>query len=126
MPTDPTAAKAAAGSAGVPGSREVPRKVAKALQRYRIVAFAEGIALFILVITVVLRYGFGQRWATEVWGPIHGVIFAAYVLFSFDLGYKDRWSIKGIIGVLLAGVVPILSFVVERIVHRKVLARERL
>lgn len=123
MPIEPTAAQA---DAGTPGAREVPRKVAGALQRYRIVAFAEGIALFILVITVVLRYGFDQRWATEVWGPIHGVIFAAYVLFSFDLGYKDRWSLKGILGVLLAGVVPILSFVVERIVHRKVLARERL
>jgi len=117
VPVEPAAASTAAA---------VPEKSAKALQRYRIAAFAEGVALFILVITMILRYAFDQRWATAVWGPIHGVIFAAYVLFSFDLGYKERWSIKGIIGVLLAGMVPILSFVVERVVNRRVLARERL
>jgi integral membrane protein len=118
VPVEPAAASTAAAA--------VPEKSAKALQRYRIAAFAEGIALFILVITMILRYAFDQRWATAVWGPIHGVIFAVYVLFSFDLGYKERWSIKGIVGVLLAGMVPILSFVVERVVHRRVLARVRL
>jgi len=119
--TDPLAAGGVAGS-----SSALPVKVAKALQRYRIAAFVVGFALIILVTTMVLRYGYDQRWATAVWGPIHGVLYAIYVLLSFDLGYKERWSIKGIVGVLLAGVVPILSFVVERIVYRKVLARERL
>lgn len=101
-------------------------KTAKALARYRIAALTVGVGLLILIVTMVMRYGFDQRWATATWGPIHGVLYAAYVLLAFDLSYKERWSIKGIIGVLLAGVVPVLSFYVERIVHRKVLARERL
>jgi integral membrane protein len=104
----------------------LPVKTAKALQRYRIAAFVVGVGLLILVLAMVLRYAADMRWATAVWGPIHGVLYAAYVLLAFDLGYRERWSFKGIIGVLLAGVVPILSFVVEKIVHRKVLARERL
>nr|WP_246233222.1 DUF3817 domain-containing protein [Nakamurella aerolata] len=104
----------------------MPPKTAKALRRYRIAAFAEGVALFILVIAMVMRYVFDQRWATQVWGPIHGVIFAIYVLFSFDLGYKERWSMKGILAVLVAGVIPIVSFVAEAWVSRKVLARQRI
>lgn len=110
-------------AAGTPALGE---KVAKALRRYRIAAFAEGVALFILVIAMVMRYAFDQRWATQVWGPIHGVIFAAYVLFSFDLGYKERWSMKGILAVLVAGVIPIVSFLAEAWVVRKVLARQRI
>lgn len=115
-PGEPSAAPAAA----------LPPKTAKALQRYRIAAFVVGVGLLILVLAVILRYAFDVLWATAVWGPIHGVLYAAYVLLAFDLGYRERWSIKGILGVLLAGVVPILSFVVEKIVHRKVINRERL
>jgi integral membrane protein len=117
-------------STGRPGAGTLPgvlpAKTAKALQRYRIAAFVVGVGLLILCLAMVLRYAFDLRWATAVWGPIHGVLYAAYVLLAFDLGYRERWSFKGIIGVLLAGVVPILSFVVEKIVHRKVLARERI
>lgn len=112
------------GSASAPPA--MPAKVAKALRLYRIAAYVVGVALIILVITMVLRYGFDQRWATAIWGPIHGALYAGYVWLAFDLGYKDRWSAKAIIGVLLAGMVPVLSFVVERWVHRKVVARERI
>lgn len=106
--------------------QDLPPKVAAALRRYRVAAVVVGVGLLILCATMVMRYAFDMRWATAVWGPIHGVLYAVYVLLAFDLGYKDRWSAKGIIGVLLAGVVPILSFVVERWVHRKVVARERI
>lgn len=104
----------------------LPVKTAKALQRYRIAAFVVGVGLLVLVVAMVLKYVFDSGTAVVVWGPIHGVLYIAYVLLTFDLGYRERWSMKGILGVLLAGVVPVLSFVVERTVHRKVLARERL
>ncbi|WP_211229458.1 DUF3817 domain-containing protein [Nakamurella lactea] len=120
------AVESSSGSAAGPTVAALPEKTAKALQRYRIAAYVVGVGLLILVLAMVLRYAFDLRWATAVWGPIHGVLYAAYVLLAFDLGYRERWSFKGIIGVLLAGVVPILSFVVEKRVHRKVLARERL
>lgn len=104
----------------------VPPKTAKALQRYRIAAFTVGVGLLILVVTMIFKYAFDIGGPVMVWGPIHGVLYIAYVLLAFDLSYRERWSIKGLLGVLLAGVVPVLSFVVERHVHRKVLARERL
>jgi integral membrane protein len=103
----------------------MPPKVKSALARYRVAAFIVGYALIVLCITIVLRYVFGVDQAVTIWGPIHGVLYIGYVLLAFDLAYKDRWSLVGTLGVLLAGVIPGVSFVAERIVHRKVQAREK-
>lgn len=105
---------------------DLPEKTAKALRYYRIAAYVVGVALLILVAAMVARYGFDQRWAVAVWGPIHGGLFAGYALLAFDLGYKERWSIIGIVLVLVGGAVPVGSFYVEYVVNRKVLARQRL
>lgn len=127
MPTDSTNVPAGASPAVAPdaAAAAVPAKVLAALGRYRLAAIVVGVGLLILLVAMVLRYGFDQRWAVAVWGPIHGVLYMVYVLLAFDLAYKDRWSLKGTLLVLLAGVVPVLSFYAERIVHRKVLAREK-
>lgn len=108
------------------GAPAMPPKVKSALARYRIAAFVVGYALVVLCIAIVLRYVFDVDQAVTVWGPIHGVLYIGYVLLAFDLAYKDRWSLVGTLGVLLAGVIPGISFVAERIVHRKVQAREKI
>ena len=132
MPAEPTQdATAAAPAPAVgkprPASRKpgvpVPPKVLKALGRYRISAFVVGWGLLILVVAMVFKYGFDMGQFVAIWGPIHGVLYVAYVLLAFDLAYKDRWSFVGILGVLLAGVIPGVSFLAERRVHRRVLAR---
>lgn len=107
-------------------ARPVNRRVRGALGRYRIAAFVVGWGLLLLCVTVVAKYGFGWSTGVAVWGPIHGVLYVAYVLLTFDLAYKNRWSLLGILKVLLAGVIPVLSFVVERWVHRRVLAGEKI
>lgn len=112
-------------------TRSIARKtltatVSGALTRYRISAFVVGVGLLILCLTIVLKYGFDLGWTVQVWGPIHGVLYAAYVLLTFDLSYKARWSLWGLLKVLLAGVVPVLSFYCERWVNRKMLAGEKI
>lgn len=121
MPAEPKSARSAGSAA-----KALPPKVAGALGRYRIAAFIVGYALIVLCVTIVLKYGFHAGQAVAIWGPIHGVLYIGYVLLAFDLAYKDRWSPIGILGVLLAGVLPGISFVAERIVHRKVLARQKI
>ncbi len=103
----------------------MPIRVEKALARYRVSAFIVGYALIVLCIAIILRYVFKVEQAVTIWGPIHGLLYIGYVLLAFDLAYKDRWSLKGILGVLVAGVIPGISFVAERIVHRKVTARQK-
>lgn len=105
---------------------ELTPKVAAALKRYRIASFVVGVGLLILVLTMVLKYAAGMNWTVATWGPIHGVLYAVYVLLAFDLSYRASWKLTHLLGVLLAGVVPVLSFVVEHWVNRKMLAGERL
>lgn len=106
--------------------RELTPKVAGALRRYRIASFVVGVGLLILVVTMVLKYAAGMGWAVAVWGPIHGVLYAIYVLLVFDLSYRASWRLSNLLKVLLAGVIPVLSFFAEHWVNRKMLAGERL
>lgn len=121
MPTDSPAPDVA------PTTRKrLTPKVASSLTRYRISAFVVGVGLLILCLAIVLKYGFGMGWAVVIWGPIHGVLYAVYVLLTFDLSYKARWKLTSLLKILLAGVVPVLSFYAERWVNRKMLAGERI
>jgi integral membrane protein len=123
VPAEPASADSVSRSAAPPPP--MPPKVKSALARYRVAAFVVGYALIVLCITILLKYVFDVPQAVEIWGPIHGVLYIGYVLLTFDLAYKDRWSLLGLLGVLVAGVIPGISFVAERIVHRKVVARQR-
>ncbi len=116
---------AAGGATARPGTKRLQPKIASALTRYRIASFVVGVGLLILCLTMVLKYGFDMDWTVRVWGPIHGVLYAAYVLLTFDLSYKARWRLVSLLKILLAGVVPVLSFYAEHWVNRKMLAGER-
>ncbi|HEY8453996.1 MAG TPA: DUF3817 domain-containing protein [Actinopolymorphaceae bacterium] len=90
------------------------------LVRFRVAAYVVGV--FLLVLTLVampLKYLGGNDSAVAVVGPIHGFLYMVYVLLSADLAFKARWSLRGTVLVLLAGTIPFLSFVAERIVVRK-------
>ncbi len=97
-----------------------------ALARYRVLAYVVGVGLLALVVAMVLKYGFDNASSMAVVGPVHGFLYAVYLVFAFDLALKTRWSVKGTLVVLVSGMIPFLSFVVERRVTRKVRAGEKL
>lgn len=105
---------------------ELTPKVAAALQRYRIASFVVGVGLLILVVAMVLKYAGDMGWAVAVWGPIHGLLYAIYVLLVFDLSYRAGWKLTNLLKIILAGVVPVLSFYAEHWVNRTMLAGKRL
>lgn len=134
MPVDPTGELTdppAAAGAAVPGRPQngapvVPPKIMAAFRRYRVAAFVVGWGLLLLCAAMVLKYAFDMGAAVAIWGPIHGALFVVYVIIAFDLAYKDRWSPLGTLWVLVAGTIPFVSFVAERQVQRKVLARQKM
>lgn len=94
-----------------------------ALARYRVLAYAVGVGLLILVLVAMpLKYFAGQPLLVRVVGPIHGFLFAIYVLLVLDLAVRGRWSLPRTALVMVAGTVPFLSFVMERRVVRWVAA----
>ena len=92
-----------------------PDSIRSALKTYRVLAVAAGIALFILVLEIVMKYVFHlTNVLTEYWSPIHGLIYFAYAVSIVNLGLKCRWPIVRIILNLLSGFVPLVPFVAER------------
>jgi integral membrane protein len=90
-----------------------------ALVRYRVMAYVVGVGLLALCAAMVLNYGFDQEQYTKIVGPIHGFLYIVYFLATVDLALKTRASVKATVLVLLAGMVPFVSFVAERrVTHR--------
>lgn len=89
-----------------------------AVRRFRVMAVVVGLALFVLLVTLVAKYGYGRERFAEVYSPIHGYLYIGYLVTVADLARRAGWSLVRTVGVMLAGTVPVLSFVVERRVTR--------
>lgn len=97
-------------------------QVGSALRRFKVMAVVVGIGLLVLCLEIVLHYGFDNE-SLAWWSPIHGVLYMLYLVTTVDLGFKVRWPLMKTVGVMLAGVVPFFSFVMERKVAREVQGR---
>jgi len=92
-----------------------------AVHAYRIMAYVTGVMLIILCfICMPLRY-FGHDPApAEIVGACHGVLYMIYIVVAFAMTRLVRMKVAsfGTVIVLLAGTIPVLTFVVERWVSR--------
>jgi integral membrane protein len=92
-----------------------------ALTRYRVMAYIVGVGLIVLVfIGVPLQYGAGIPQVAAVVGPVHGFLYIVYLASAFDLARRARFSLWQLAGMIGAGFVPFLAFVVERRVTDRV------
>ncbi|CAN5379792.1 DUF3817 domain-containing protein [soil metagenome] len=87
------------------------------LKFFQVMAMIVGIALLVLTVHMVLRYGFDNH-LLDWWAQPHGFLYMVYLVSTAMLGFELRWSLNKMVGVMLAGVVPFLSFYVERQVTR--------
>ena len=107
-------------------ARRVGQGVPAALLRYRVMAWIVGVLLVALVLVAVpVKYLAGIDEPVAVIGTAHGWLYAIFFVTACDLALRARWTLKGTVLVLLAGTVPVLSFVAERIATRKTRAGER-
>ena len=102
-------------------------KARAAVGRYRVMAWVTGTMLLLLCVELLLKYAVGVsddllRWIG--WIPYaHGWIYVVYLVTVLDLWSKMRWGLGRLTTMVLAGVVPVMSFVLERRVHAQALAR---
>jgi integral membrane protein len=107
-------------------ARRVGQGIPAALLRYRVMAWIVGVLLIALILVAVpLKYAAGLDQPVAVIGTLHGWLYFIFFLVACDLALRARWTLKGAVLVLLAGTVPILSFVAERIATRKTRVGER-
>jgi integral membrane protein len=107
-----------------PGDLDDPaRGLAASLTRYRVMAYVVGTGLATLVfIGVPLQYGAGIPQVDQIVGPIHGFLYIVYLLAAVDLARRARFTLLQMAAMIGAGFIPLLAFVIEHRVTRRVRA----
>ncbi len=107
-----------------PGDLEDPlRGLGAALTRYRVLAYVVGTGLATLCfVGVPLQYVAGIPQVDSIVGPIHGIFYMVYLLTAVDLARRARFTLLQMAAMVGAGFVPLLAFVVERRVTKRIRA----
>ncbi|GIG19390.1 hypothetical protein Cch01nite_01140 [Cellulomonas chitinilytica] len=108
------------------------RRARGALARYRVMAWITGTMLLLLCVEIVLKYVLQVNGLDADGSPkpvigtwvafAHGWIYVVYLVTVVDLWSTMRWRLGRLAALAAAGVVPVMSFVLERRVHRQALA----
>ncbi|MCK9792506.1 DUF3817 domain-containing protein [Isoptericola sp. 4D.3] len=96
------------------------RKARGALKRYRFMAILTGVMLLILCVEMFFKYVVPVDVVVDYmgWVPFaHGWIYVVYLVTVLDLWSKMRWGFGRLTTMVFAGVVPVMSFVLEKRVH---------
>ena len=86
---------------------------------YRVMAYVTGVVLIVLCTLAILQIWTNDGAAVNAVGTVHGLLYIVYLIVSYPLTRRLRLATRPTIAVLLAGTVPVMTFVVEyRIRHR--------
>ena len=90
-----------------------------AVLRYRVMAYVTGVVLVILCfVGIPLQIAGHPAVASDV-GVVHGILYIIYLVAAWLLARRLRLTAGPTLIMLLAGTIPILTFVVERwVTHR--------
>jgi len=90
-----------------------------AVLRYRVMAYVTGVVLVILCfVGIPLQIAGYPAVANDV-GVVHGILYIIYLVAAWLLARRLRLTAGPTLIMLLAGTIPILTFVVERWVTRR-------
>jgi integral membrane protein len=90
-----------------------------AVLRYRVMAYITGVVLIVLCFVGIPLQVAGHPQLANVVGVCHGILYIIYLLAAYVLSRQLRLAVKPTIILLLAGTVPVMTFIVERWVTRK-------
>jgi integral membrane protein len=89
--------------------------VRAAVLRYRVMAYITGVVLIILCfVGIPLQVIDNNTVVVNDVGTLHGILYIIYIIFAYLLTRRLRLAIGPTVLVLLAGTIPVLTFVVER------------
>ncbi|MCL5048882.1 MAG: DUF3817 domain-containing protein [Firmicutes bacterium] len=92
-----------------------------ALTRYRVMAYTVGTMLLILcAVGLPLQYVWDNTKVVAIVGPIHGILYIIYLLASYDLARRARFTLLEMLAMVCAGFFPFLAFYIEHLVVKQV------
>jgi len=91
----------------------------KALDRFKFIAYLAGIVLILFTIEIVLKYSgiLEIPWFAQ----LHGFVYMVYVVIAFDMSRRAKLSLRDTFLVLIAGTIPVMSFIAESKIRRRVI-----
>ena len=91
-----------------------------AVLRYRVMAYITGVLIIIVVFVGIPLQVWGHNTViVNQVGTVHGFLYIVYIVFAFLLASKLHMKPKPTVLLLLAGTVPVMTFVVERWMRRR-------
>jgi integral membrane protein len=90
----------------------------KALARFKFIAYLAGVILILFTIEIIIKYTLGPEipWFAQ----LHGIVYMIYVVIAFDISRRAKLSLSQTLLVLLAGTVPVVSFIAEKRIRRRI------
>ncbi|MBN8833968.1 MAG: DUF3817 domain-containing protein [Sphingobacteriales bacterium] len=86
----------------------------KIMNRFRMIAIAEGISfLVLLIIAMPLKYFYNYPHAVTYVGWAHGVLFVLYIALLIKVWEKYNWSFLKTAGAFIASLLPFGTFVLD-------------
>jgi integral membrane protein len=89
------------------------------LKTFRIVALTEATSFLLLLVAAVLKRTADAEILVTILGPIHGILFLAYILIALGVRPDQGWDLRTTSLVLLGAVVPFGGFAVDRWLGRR-------
>jgi integral membrane protein len=91
----------------------------RAVLRYRVMAYITGVVLVILCFVGIPLQIAGKPAVANDVGVVHGILYIIYLINAYILARKLKLANKPLVILLLAGTVPVMTFIVERWATRK-------
>jgi len=93
-----------------------------AVLRFRVMAIVSGLmSLLLWFVYMPIKYIFDapELHSSIIWIPmVHGYLYPIYILTAIQFATKARWPIMKMLGLILAGTLPVASLLAERRVVR--------
>lgn len=86
---------------------------------FRITALAEATSFLALLVATYIKYAHDEPVGVEILGPLHGLLFIAYVVLAVKLASRLGWAVGTTLLVLLGAVLPFGGYVVDRWLARR-------
>ncbi len=91
-----------------------------AVTRYRVMAYIVGVLLIVIVFVGIPLQVFAHNDAIANYvGTTHGILYLVYLVTAYMLARRLRLTLGQTVIVLLAGTIPVMTFVVEHWVTRR-------
>lgn len=83
------------------------------LRSFRYVALAEATTFLALLVASFIKNTGGSEIGVKILGPIHGLLFIAYVVMALQLRQEAGWTGKQTFWILVGAVLPFGGYVVD-------------